>query len=138
MHDFKPRRITGFAESAFTSDGALFGFRVLTRDGQATDLEIETNKIGVVVQYLVAAAAEMAKKAHENGVKLNPTTASTAPIPTQGIAVGTGPTPEESVLLVHLFGFYLGFKMPISELAGLAENIRRSAILLTGDDSKPN
>jgi hypothetical protein len=138
MLDFKPRRITGIAYSALSTDGAHFGFRVLTKDGQATDLEIETSKIGLIVQHLVAAAAAMAQQAHENGVKLNPTTASTAPIPTMGIAVGTGPTPEESLLLVHLFGFYLGFKIPVSELTELAENIRRSAMLMTQDVSKPN
>src|SRR5580693_6083035 len=93
-------------------------FTLECEGGKSADISCSTTEIADIVAFLVRGAAI----ATEQSCSALPPPSNSEPIelepaPALGLAFAPGRSPEETFLLIHTAGVYLGFSVPSSGLA---------------------
>ena len=138
MSNGEPKRgskLTRLSNAAVFDDGDTVAFTVETEDGEPFAVNCPLLELGDIFNFLgllAKGAAEM-KSA-------NPVTPQTylSPITASGIGFAAGRTPDETLLVMRLFGFDMAFAVPSSELERLADDIARIARTLSAGSGKPH
>jgi hypothetical protein len=134
-----PKQLLRMEDAIVSPDGKSLWVKIIT-DGQTLDVAIPFDELGDTVQFLVTCAAfvishsDQADNPTPTGMQKN----HWAPIPTRGVGLGLGRTPDESILMVQLACCQLAFPVPGSDLARLADDFSRTARTLSAGHGKPN
>jgi hypothetical protein len=137
METRKPHRLTHMADPMLSGDAQFFAIKIVTETGGTFDLEIPTSEIGTVVQFFVSLADHVGTLAADDGVDVTPEATTFSPIQIRGIALATGTTPAETLLVVRLAGFDLAFSLDTEKLSELSRGFARTAQTLSADPTKP-
>jgi hypothetical protein len=118
-------------------DGNAVAFTIETEDGNRLALHCLLPELGDIF----CALATLAKAAGEERNAPTPEPPAThnylAPIPAQGIGFQAGRTPDETLLVVRLYGFDMAFSVPSSGLVRLADDVARIARTLSAGSNQP-
>jgi hypothetical protein len=124
-----PRLLRLLKPTAFP-DGIL-SFEIEREDGASLSVSCSMDQLGDLLSFLLLAAKHVSVVAdteHLKGLR------STAVIPTDAVAIGTGPDPDQSIILWRVGGFDLALSVPNDELAkfGLALAQKVQALSASG------
>ncbi len=103
------------------NEGAAFSFDLVTTVAEQT-LVAPAEDIGQFLAFFAHAALLLS----EDEDITRPTN-QLAPIPTAGLGLQSGSTPDSTLLVVNVAGHGLAFEMPSSQLADNLERLARSA-----------
>jgi hypothetical protein len=137
--DRNPNRLLCLEEPQIAADGQSLWLKIVT-EARALDIAIPFGELGDVVQLLVHCAAyalshsDQATDEKPSGMQQR----EWAPIQALGFGLGSGRTPDESILMVQLSCCQLAFPIAGNELLRLADDFSRMARTLSAGRSKPN
>lgn len=137
----EPKQLLRLADPMISPDGLSLWVRAETATGESLDLAIPFSELGDTVQFLVTCANFALS--HSNQADEQTTTTGMqkhewAPIPARGFGLGTGRSPDESILMVQLSCCQLAFPVPGSDLVRLADDFARTARTLSAGQGKSN
>lgn len=133
-----PLTISHFLRFEMNADGSKYAFQIDTTQNVSIDLELASDRLGPIVQFLVANAAATGRQLYEQTHVHKEQPENVVPIPTEAFGLVPGPSPDTMLLLVRLYGFDLGFEIPIWMLAEFGDRISRTAEELASTPAKPN
>ncbi|HEY1615125.1 MAG TPA: hypothetical protein VGF97_15680 [Rhizomicrobium sp.] len=133
----RPHPLKEIVDFQMSDDGKKFAVRLVTADGPTLDIEIPAIEMGALVRFFVMNAAELAKSRPVNEEESDPAHGQVTPIPTQAIGLAQGAVHSEPLLIVQLFGFDLGFEVPITELSRLSAEFSQASLLMSADVTRP-
>ncbi|MGH6889812.1 MAG: hypothetical protein ACREHF_11570 [Rhizomicrobium sp.] len=133
-----PLTISHLVRFEMNADGSKYAFQIDTKQGVSIDLELAAERLGPIVQFLVANAAATGHQLYEQTHVHKEQAENLAAIPTEAFGLVPGPTPDKMLLLVRLYGFDLGFEIPTAMLAEFGDRISRTAEEIPGNPAKPN
>jgi len=129
--------LSRFSNPAAFNDGECVAFTIETHDGQSLRVHCELPELGHVFSFL----GELAKTAAEIQGKEDPPLPHThnflAPVPAHGMAFQAGRSPEETLIVMRLFGFDMAFAVASSGLAALADDFARITRTLSAGTGRP-
>ena len=130
-------KLSCFSNPVAFNDGECVAFTIETHDGQSLRVNCELPELGHVFAFL----GELAKSAAEIQGREDPPLPQTqnflAPVPAHGMAFQAGRAPDETLLVMRLFGFDMSFAVSSSGLAALADDFARTARTLSAGSGKP-
>lgn len=135
-----PKQLARLADPVVSTDGASLWVRAETTTGESLDLAIPFSELGDTVQFLVGCAEFVVQHSNQadEPVPLGLQKHDWAPIPTRGIGLGSGRSPDETILMVQLACCQLAFPIPSIDLVRLADDFARTARTLSTGRGKPN
>ncbi len=126
------------SDARISDDGNAVGFQIERADEQTFAAWCRVPTLNDAFHFL-AVAAKAAGEQREEAPRLGSEPQNyTTPIPAIGIAFQAGQTPAETVLVMRLHGFDMGFQIPSDGLVRLADDIARIARTLSASQAKPN
>jgi hypothetical protein len=135
-----PKQMLQLADARVSPDGKSLWVRVETVSLESLDLAIPFAELGDTVQFLVSCAnfvvqhSDQADEPAPVGMQRH----HWAPIPIRGIGLGTGRSPDESMLMVQLACCQFAFPVSGDDLLRLANDFTRTAHTLSAGKGKPN
>ena len=123
----EPLDIARLFQARVSDDGGSVRFRVEASDGRTVELACDHDRIEGLVHYIVQLGRLSASRRddvtpHRFGATDN---VSVSPIETSDIGFMRGMESDESVLVVRMFGFDLGFSVTAGQLRALHAEIER-------------
>ena len=132
----KGEKLLRFENAMYFDNGETVAFTIKTSAGKQLRVHCPIAELGDIFSYL----GELAKAAGEARIAPIPPIPQTqnylAPIPAQGIGFQAGPTLDETLVVVRLFGFDFAFQIQSSGLARLADDVARIARTLSAGGSQ--
>jgi len=134
-----PKRLLRLEDATVSPDGESLWVKIVG-DGETLDVAIPFSELGDTVQFLVHCADFVISNSNHADEPTSPGMQKSewAPVPIRGIGLGTGRTPDESMLMVQLACCQLAFPVSGGDLVRLAHDFARSARTLSAGQGKPN
>jgi len=133
----KGRKLRQLSDAAVFDDGETVGFCVDAFGTKKLDVFCSIAELGDIFSFL----GNLAKAAGDLRAAPTPPMPQAhnylAPVPAQGAGFQAGSTPDETLLVVRLFGFDMAFAVPSSGLARIADELGRIARTLSAGPSRP-
>ena len=129
----KGRKLRELSDAAVFDDGATVGFCVDAFGTKKLDVFCPIAQLGDIFSFL----GHLAKAAGESRDAPTPPFLHGHNYLAQGIGFQAGSTPDETLVVVRLFGFDMAFAVPSSGLARMADELGRIARTLSAGSSKP-
>jgi hypothetical protein len=130
-------KLLRLSDGAVFNDGEYVVFTVVRHDGKKLRVNCSLPELGDTFCFL----GQLARIATESQDKDTPRVPEghnyLAPIPAQGMGFQAGDSPDETLLVMRLFGFDLGFSVPSNVLVEVADDIARIARTLSAGSGKP-
>lgn len=124
-------RFTGLDHAAIVDNGDFVAFTIKTLGEKELRVYCELAELGNIFAFL----GELARQAGlERNAPKPPSSGSynyLAPIPSQGIGFQAGQNLNETILVVRLSGFDMGFSVPSNALASMSDELVRIARTLS-------
>ncbi len=112
-------------------------FTIERGDGQKFTVSATASNLADAVAYL-AGMIKLANEARGSGTEGPPQGFGLIRIPATGMGLAASPDPEKSLVVVNLAGTPLGFEIPNSDLARLAEGFSEVANRLAARGGRPS
>jgi hypothetical protein len=126
-----------FSEAVAFNDGENVAFTIETQDRKRLRVNCPLPDLGNVFSFL----GNLAKAAAEIQGKEDPPLPHTqnflVPVPAHGMAFQAGNSPDETLLVMRLFGFDMAFAVSSSGLTALADDFARIARTLSAGPGIP-
>ena len=133
----KGRKLRQLSDAAVFDDGETVRFCVDAFGTKKLDVFCPVAQLGDIFSFL----GHLAKAAGEARDAPTPPLPHghnyLAPLPAQRVGFQAGSTPDETLLVVRLFGFDMAFAAPSSGLARMADELGRIARTLSAGSPKP-
>ena len=135
-----PKKLLRFDDAIISPDGTNLWVKIETMSGDNLDLAIPFTELGDTVQFLVSCADFAVEDSDQadNSRARRMQSSEWAPIPSRGIGLGAGCSPDESMLVIQLSCCQLAFPVAGSDLVRLADDFARVARTLSAGKGKPN
>jgi hypothetical protein len=127
----KGDKFAGLDDAMVFDNGETVAFTIQTATGKQMRVNCAVAELGDVFSYL----GQIAKAAGEaRSVSTLPKPQAhnyLAPVPAQAIGLQAGDRPDETLLVIRLFGFDMAFAVPTSGIVRLADDFVRAGYKLS-------
>jgi|SRR5208282_757517 len=131
------KKLLRLTDATVMDDDLGVGFSIETHEGEKLRVFCSVPEVGDIFSFLGALAREACLQTHKEYQGSGPPRNELAPIPAEGMGFQAGPSPDETLLVMRLFGFDLAFSIPSSGLARVADDFARTARTLSADHRRP-
>lgn len=132
MSDTEPyKKLLQLSEAAIMDNQQGIGFAIETHEGEKLKVCCSLAEIGDIFSFLGGIAKQAAAQDASLAENAKQPSQYLAPIPAMGMGFQAGQTPDETLLVMNCFGFWVAFAVPSAGLKEVAAGFSRTAQTLS-------
>jgi hypothetical protein len=131
----KPAGLLDFSDPRDHGDGTV-SFQLRRQDGESLAVSCPIPHLANIINYFCQLARLVSEEEATELVRGG--SPSLVPTPIDGLGIGTGPDPDQTVFVAKLGGFHLALSMPNSKLAEFGHALAATVTALSASTERKN